>query len=237
MKMKRKIFKQKKRYSLFSSNILDFITFAKSFDFERLTLNHLKGIELKFKQFLKIVFEVTRLKKKIIFVGFTDYKPHKFLTLFYKLNHSYLNNKIWINGLLTNPRAISYSLKSKRIFKVLSKQNIIFLKKLNNLDTKPDLIILCNAEGNLKLIREAIKLKIPIISLLANNDSIKNQIPMYYVIPSEVISSKVKLLKYFYLLFSAALLRNLKIVNKLKSRRNAKKKKKDFLLCIKNLYD
>ena len=67
MKMKRKIFKQKKRYSLFSSNILDFMTFAKSFDFERLTLNHLKGIELKFKQFLKIVFEVTRLKKKNYF--------------------------------------------------------------------------------------------------------------------------------------------------------------------------
>ena len=224
MKIKRKKFKYKKRYSLFSSNILDFITFTKSFDFEQLTLNHLKSIELKCKQVLKIIFEVTRLKKKIIFVGFPNYKPHNFLILFHKLNHSYLNNKIWINGLLTNPNSISYSLKSKKIFKVLSKQNIIFLKKLNNLNGKPDLIILYNAKDNLKLIKEAIKLKIPIISLLADNYSIKNQNPMYYVFPSEVISSKVNLLKYFYLIFSSALLRNLKIVNKLKSR-NAKKKK------------
>lgn len=224
MKIKRKKLKYKKRYSLFSSNILDFITFTKSFDFESLTLNHLKSIELKFKQFLKIIFEITRLKKKIIFVGFPSYKPHNFLILFHKLNHSYLNNRIWINGLLTNPNSISYSLKSKKIFKILSKQNIIFLKKLNNLNKKPDLVILYSAKGNLKLIKESIKLKIPIISLLADNESIKNQRPMYYVLPSEVISSKINLLKYFYLLFSAALLRNLKIVNKVKSQ-NAKKKK------------
>lgn len=211
MKIKKKI--SYKRYSLLSSNLVNLISFKTLFN-EQITLNCLKSFEVRLKQILKIIFKFHKVQKKIVFIGFPDYNPCNFLRLFDKAGHSYLNKKNWINGLFTNTNSIFYYLKSKKLFKILKKKNILFLQKLNNLENKPDLIVLYKETDNLELIKEAIKLKIPIICFLKNKESsIKNNTMIYYGFYSELIIHQYSLLKLFYLLLSSILLRNLKLLN------------------------
>ena len=116
--------------------------------------------------------------------------------------------------MLTNSNSISYYLKSKKVFKLLKKQNILFLQKLNNLEHKPDLIVLYNETKNIELIKEAIKLKIPIISFL-NEGETKNSHFIYNVFYCKIILHKEYLTKLFYFLLSSILLRNLKLTNRI----------------------
>jgi len=202
-----------KKYSLLSSNLINILSYKEILN-KKITLNSLKTIELRLKQILKIIFVFNKVKKKIVFVGFPKYNTYDFLSLFNKLDHNYLNNKSWINGLLTNSNSISYYLKSKKVFKLLKKQNILFLQKLNNLEHKPDLIVLYNETKNIELIKEAIKLKIPIISFL-NEGETKNSHFIYNVFYCKIILHKEYLTKLFYFLLSSILLRNLKLTNRI----------------------
>lgn len=114
--------------------------------------NKVIDLEMNFKKILSIIFQFHKNKKTIVFLGL----PNKCFTK----QHIFLPEFYWVRGLLTNKRAIY-----KYIQKTLNHNNKNTLKQYFFLKKTPDLFVIYNAKPDNDLLKEAFKLKIPVIFL------------------------------------------------------------------------
>ena len=143
--------------------------------------NRFKETEAYLKKALLIIFQYHLNNKKILFIGLPKTTAEKYKQTFNQTNHLFLPDSYWIKGLLTNKVTVFRYIK-KRVDLFTSKK----IKSYFLLKTKPHLIVLFSPEAD--VIKEAVKLRIPVISLssimsydkgvsyqlpLKNNDSIK----------------------------------------------------------------
>lgn len=126
-----------------------------------------KNIELKFKNALTIIFGFHSKNKKILFLG-TPLKLNKPLKkLFKNTNHSFIPEKIWLNGVLSNTKSVL-----KFLFKKYLKKNKNNLKFLFKLTSKNNLIVILNESLSTNPLKEFYKKKIPTISLNCSNTNL-----------------------------------------------------------------
>lgn len=128
-----------------------------------------KDIEFKFKNALNIIFKFHSENKKILFLG-TPLKLNKQLKeLFKNTNHSFIPEKIWLGGILTNTKSIF-----KFLFKKYFKKNRNNLKFLFSLTSKNNLIVILNESLSINPLKEFSKKRIPTISLNYNLINLSN---------------------------------------------------------------
>jgi len=176
-------------------------------------INFYKSLDVNLKKIFKIIYEFHKLNQNIVFVGFPESSLFNFNSLFFKFNYLFLKNKVWVNGVLCNSKALMPYIYSKRFKNFFFKEKIIFLKNFSHLvklKKLPDLIVLFDVKGNEKLLLEANKLKIPIITFINQSNNLDN-----FVVTSNVFRFNVKyslqiILKMLYMLFSSILFRGLK---------------------------
>lgn len=98
-------------------------------------------LELHFKKIFSIIFQYHKNNKTIIFLD----SPYKFKTK----QHLFLSSSQWMPGLLTNKQYIYKNSNFPRNF-------------LNN---SPDLFVVFNSKIHNNLLKETLKLKIPVFML------------------------------------------------------------------------
>ena len=126
----------------------------------------LNQIELYLKKSLNIIYRYHVNNKTIVFVGIPDYIKKMFKPVLKKSRHVYLNENIWLNGLITNKVFIQKYIKKNRIY-------------IPQIRKKPDLIVILDEKKEEKALKEANCLKIPVISI--NSNFLKNSITLYKV--------------------------------------------------------
>lgn len=176
-------------------------------------INAFKSLELNLKKILKIIFEYHKANKTIVFIGFPISSNLNFISLFKKYNYIFLNKNTWVNGTLSNSPALVSHINSKKLLKVVQKNNLIFLTQFSNLiklKKKPDLIILFDDIHAEKLISECKKVKIPVISFLSSAQQ-KQESTLFHVFLLEKNNYPKQLIhKYIYFLLSSILSRYFK---------------------------
>ena len=203
-------------YNKIQVNLLNLKFYLKPTVVSKITnINQLKSllnfVEINLKTILKIIFEYHQLNRFIIFVGFPDIGSLKFSLLFKRLKYNHIQNKIWIDGFLCNPNLINRYLTSKRTEYFFKKENLYFFKNFINFSSKkkiPDLIIVFNQKDNKNVIKEAYKLKIPVITFMGDNSNGSVSIGNILQFNSFYISKLLS--KFFYFILSAVLTRQLK---------------------------
>tara|TARA_B110000967_G_C18901403_1_gene575557 strand:- start:5091 stop:5789 length:699 start_codon:yes stop_codon:yes gene_type:complete len=133
---------------------------------------NLKYIELSLKKSLNLIYSFNRQDKKILFLGELKPNNEKFND-FYKIKGNYfLPVNCKINGFLSNKKYILYHIKSRKnklFFNYSNFRNLLKkFKGIWGMDTikKPDLIVILSHNYDPFFLEEAIKLNIPVISLL-----------------------------------------------------------------------
>lgn len=135
-----------------------------------------KDLEFRFKNALNIIFKFHSENKKILFLG-TPLKLTKQLKeLFKNTNHSFIPEKLWLSGILTNTKSIF-----KFLFKKYFKKNKNNLKFLFNLTSKNNLIVILNESLTTNPLKEFSKKRIPTISLNYKNTNINNYSSTYRI--------------------------------------------------------
>lgn len=141
--------------------------------------NRLEDVEVYLKKALSIIFQYHLNNKKILFVGISKPIQNKHKKTLRKTKHLFLPESYWIKGLLTN---------KVTVFKYIKKRvNLFTSNKVKNyflLKNKPNLIVLFNAETQIAVLKEAVKLKIPVIALTCDmpyNRNISYQLPVRYL--------------------------------------------------------
>lgn len=149
------------------SKLLDLITFkTKESHLKKNHFNYLlkKDVEMKFKNALNIIFKFHSNNKKILFLGTPLNLNKRLKKLFKNTNHSFIPEKIWLNGVLTNTKSIF-----KFLFKKYFKKNKNNLKFLFNLTSKNNLVVILNESLSTNPFKEFSKKRIPTISLNYSN--------------------------------------------------------------------
>lgn len=135
-----------------------------------------KDLEFKFKNALNIIYKFHSENKKILFLG-TPLKLNKQLKeLFKNTNHSFIPEKIWLGGILTNTKSIF-----KFLFKKYFKKNRNNLKFLFSLTSKNNLIVILNESLSTNPLKEFSKKRIPTISLNYNIMNLGNYSSAYKI--------------------------------------------------------
>lgn len=124
-----------------------------------------KDLLLYLKKAILTIFNYHKHNKTILFVGNFSNKNKMFINKKLLKNHIFLLNSNWIYGILTNKNSFVKSLQ-KNNDKRLKDYN---LQKYITTKKKPDLIVILSMENNQEILKEALKLKIPTISLIDNN--------------------------------------------------------------------
>jgi ribosomal protein S2 len=131
-------------------------------------LNSIKNkndLSIYLKKAITTIFNYHKYKKTILFVGNFSNENKIFINKKFKTSHIFLSNSDWIYGMLTNKNSFIKNLikKNDRKLKDYNLQKFITKTK------KPDLIVILNLTQNSDLIKESLKLKIPIISFVKDN--------------------------------------------------------------------
>lgn len=185
----------------------------------------LKDVELKFKNALNIVFKFHAANKKILFIGTSITLNRQLKTLFKNTNHSFIPEKVWLNGVLTNTKSIF-----KFLFNKYFKKNKNNLKFLFNLTNKNNLVVIINEYSNSNILKEISKKRIPAIALNYNIVNL-NQCSSAYKIKQNLNGRVNKSINNtFYSILTAVLkkaekIRIKKIKNNLKQKHKNKIKK------------
>lgn len=141
----------------FKTNLLINVKLIKTKFFK---INHYRFFnQLKFelKKNLKIIFKFFLHKKKILFLGVGAKLNNFIFNLIKNTKHSFLNNNIWFNGILTNSNVVFK-------FLVMSQNLNTIIKFLFNLN-RVNLIVLLNKNIN---IFELLHLKLPSVAFYYN---------------------------------------------------------------------
>lgn len=135
-----------------------------------------EDLEIYLKKILLIIFQYHLNNKKILFVGISKAIQNNYKNKLKKTKHLFLPNSYWIKGLLTNKITV---------FKYIKKRvNLFTSDKIKNyflFKNKPDLIVLFDVKIQADLLKEAAKLKIPVITLnfdIKNNKEVSYQLPV-----------------------------------------------------------
>lgn len=113
--------------------------------------------ETYLKKAIFIIFQFHIKNKKILFIGVDETIKKKYKNV---SKHLFLPEFYWFKGLLTNKiQVFKYIKKNQHNFMPAKIKNYFLLKK------KPNLIVLFNEQDQTTMIKEAVKLKIPIIVL------------------------------------------------------------------------
>lgn len=121
----------------------------------------LKKVSFFLKRTFKLIKNITKKKKKILIIGNSNEIKFLFTTAFIKKNKNVIFfNKEWINGLITNKIV---NTPFNKIINYLLKEHEIKL-----------ILIIKNSIKDTFLNQEISTSKIPIISLLNTNQSLKN---------------------------------------------------------------
>lgn len=155
------LFKSKNMYgeSLISTNkeILPFIYGSR----HNHTIINLKNVSFFLKRIFKLIKYIIQKNEKILIIGNADEIKFLFTSAFKKKNSNVIFfNKEWINGLLTNQI-----------------MNTTFNKVINYLIKEQQIKLILIIKSSIKdtfLNQEISTLKIPIISLINTNQTIKN---------------------------------------------------------------
>lgn len=155
------LFKSKNMYgeSLISTNkeILPFIFGSR----HNRTIINLKEVSFVLKRIFKLIKYITQKNEKILIIGNSDEIKFLFTTAFIKKNSNIIFfNKEWINGLITN--------------KIM---NTTFNKVINYLIKENEIKLILIIKSSIKetfLNQEINTLKIPTISLINTNQTLKN---------------------------------------------------------------
>ena len=124
-----------------------------------------KDLLLYLKKAILTIFNYHKHNKTILFVGNFSNKNKMLINKKLLKNHIFLLNSNWIYGILTNKNSFIKSLQ-KNNDKRLKDYN---LQKYITKKKKPDLIVILSMKNNQDILKEALKLKIPTISLIDNN--------------------------------------------------------------------
>jgi len=147
---------------------------------------NLKYIELSLKKALSLMYTFSKKNKKILFLGDFNVNNKKFNDFYSLKGNHFLPLNCKINGFLSNKKYILYHLKSDQN-KLFSKSNSTnFLEKFKGIlqmdnIKNPDLIVVLNHNYDPYFLEEAVKLNIPIISLMGTEKN-KNTIGKTYKI-------------------------------------------------------
>ncbi len=163
------------------------------------------------------IHETASKSGKILFVG-TKKQCGDVVKDLASLNNNFYVNKRWLGGTLTNWSTISNSIKrleeiesfliDNETSKSLSKKELLDISRekeklelniggIRNLNGKPDLIIIFDVLKDKIAVREAIKLKIPIVAIVDTNSDPDN---IDYIIPGndDALRSINLYKKYFF---------------------------------------
>lgn len=125
------------------------------------TIINLKDVALVLKRIFKLIKYINKKNEKILIIGNSNEIKFLFTTAFIKKNNNIIFfNKEWINGLITN--------------KIM---NTTFNKIINYLIKENELKLILVIKSSIKdtfLNQEISTLKIPIISFINTNQTIKN---------------------------------------------------------------
>lgn len=129
----------------------------------KLYQNSLKNFDIAeayLKKAIFIIFQFSIKNKKILFVGVDKKIQKKYKNISKQTKHLFLPESYWIKGLLTNRVTVfKYIRNNQHNFTPTKIKNYFLLKK------KPNLIVLFSEQNQTSMIKEAIKLKIPVIVL------------------------------------------------------------------------
>jgi len=185
----------------------------------------LNTIKFNFKRFLYIFFGLRKFKSNIYFIGFSDLQYSNFSKLFKFFNIKYFKDNIWITGLLSNSRYTHKFLKIKRLDSIFKKKSDNHVKDFYKIlkDKKlPDLLVFYERKPYTKyIIKECLKLKIPVIILFDVNTPCENNLikVFHYNLKKEIFT------KYLFQILKVLLKRE-KILEKKNIERRKKNMKK-----------
>jgi Ribosomal protein S2 len=127
--------------------------------------NNLDQLEVYLKKVLTIIFQYHVNFKRILFLGVDRKIQKKFKQKLKRTRHLFFPESYWIRGLLTNYPNFLKSFQSKKNSSLLNILKGRQLKKYLLLRKKPHLIVMFNQTPQTLILSEAIKLKIPVVSL------------------------------------------------------------------------
>jgi ribosomal protein S2 len=134
------------------------------------------NVEVYLKKALLVIFQYHLNNKKILFVGISKTTQNKYEKTLKKTKHLFLPDSYWIKGLLTNKVTVFKYIKKRVIFFTSNRVKNYFLLK-----NKPSLIVLFDAKIQSSLVKEAVKLKIPVIAFnsdMLHSNGITYQLPV-----------------------------------------------------------
>ena len=178
-----------------------FQNYSDKFNFK----NNFDQLEVYLKKALMIIFQYHLNNKKILFIGIPEKARNKHRQKLKKTKHLFLPESYWIKGLLTNKVTIFKYIKNRINASTLS---VIKTKQVKNyflLKKKPNLIVLFNSKFQSPIMKEAIKLKIPVIAL---NPKMRSDRGTLYKIPGNYDCVDKKNNNFFLLLLNSVLKKN-----------------------------
>lgn len=220
-----------KTYKLLKLHLLKSQTYLKKINDDNFddSLNIIiEQIEVHFRKALKIIYEYHCNHRKILFIGFPKLK--KFSNLLIHTKHTFISQKIWINGLLCNNSSILRFLQINKLNNTSNKKNLS-LKSINTcleITNKPDLIVIFDSDFKKNIVKESRNFDIPIVFFgtnLYSNSQITYKIPGEYRFVLKKIKNISTLLLYSVLKRPLKKLKHYKIRNQ-----NVKFLKREFTI-------
>ena len=195
----------------------------------------LKGLEIRLKKILHIIYKFHIANKKILFIGTPLRLNYQIKQILKNKKHSFIPESVWMSGIITN---------SKPSFKHLIKQNAVNKNKtskfLFTLKSQTDLIVVLNENLNLTALKESSLKRVPTISLNVSYNSSNSDLAIYKAMGNYNFTKKTIRNNLFFLLLSSVLKkaeqhkkqqvrhirRQKKIKNLFKTKKNVFKNKK-----------
>lgn len=168
-----------------------------SFLLDNSLFKNLERTEIQLKKSIQIINNYHINNQKIFFVGVPYNIQKKYTKASKKTNHLFIPKSMWLNGLLSNKISIF-----KHIQQRINKNVNNNLKKLFLIKQKPGLIILLNKKSELIALKEAIKFRVPVISVVSEKSAINCDVSYNIYCKASHLSCNA-VLKLFYFLLNS----------------------------------
>lgn len=147
---------------------------------------NVEEVELHIKKILQIIYNFHINRFSIFFIGV----PLSIQQILKKTNHMVLPQNSWVDGILANKSSIFKYLKKKFQKQIKENENVNVLSLLLSVRKKPSLVVVFGKGLNKSLIKEVVKLKIPIIVFESEYDkNVFDTIPDKFLIPLNKINN------------------------------------------------
>ena len=160
----------------------------------------IEDIEHRLKKALHIIFKYHVFKKRILFIGTSNFINNNIQNFFKKTNHFLIPESVWVNGLISNKFSFfKLFVKDKKFTNKKVSEILFFLKK------NIDLVVLLNESNNTyNALAESYLKKIPVISFNSSLNILNTK--SSYKIPGDFKFSNKKVRdNFFYSILIATL--------------------------------